>query len=69
MANPEHMARIQEGVEAWNSWRHDNPGILPVLWEANLEEADLSGINLRKADLSRANLKRANLSGAIQWLF
>ena len=27
MANPEHLAKLKEGVEDWNNWRKDNPKI------------------------------------------
>jgi len=54
MANKEHLARLKQGVEAWNQWREAN---LPV-------QPDLSMANLRGADLSRANLSRAQLIGA-----
>ncbi|MGA2411123.1 MAG: hypothetical protein ABSG46_12140 [Candidatus Binataceae bacterium] len=30
MANPEHLAKLKEGVEAWNQWREENPEILPI---------------------------------------
>ena len=30
MANPEHLAKLKEGVEAWNKWRKDNPKIKRV---------------------------------------
>jgi hypothetical protein len=36
MANEEHLARLQEGVEAWNAWREANPGISPDLMRADL---------------------------------
>ena len=26
MANPEHLAKLKEGVEAWNKWRKDETG-------------------------------------------
>ena len=59
MANPEHLARLLEGVAAWNAWREQNPDLNP-----DLQKGDLNGHNLRKADLSNATLSRANLGGA-----
>jgi len=64
VANPEHVAKLKEGVEAWNAWRNANPQIRPYLSEANLAGANLSGANLSQANLVRANLRRADLSGA-----
>jgi uncharacterized protein YjbI with pentapeptide repeats len=58
LANPEHLAKLKEGVEAWNQWRKQNPGIRP-----DLSEADLSGAHLIGANLSGANLSTTNLSG------
>ncbi|MEL6126996.1 MAG: pentapeptide repeat-containing protein, partial [Pseudomonadota bacterium] len=31
MANPDHVAKLFEGVEAWNQWREENPDIRPDL--------------------------------------
>ena len=59
MANPQHLAKLKEGVEPWSLWRKRNPEIRP-----DLSEADLSGANLSGADLGAAGLIRANLSGA-----
>jgi uncharacterized protein YjbI with pentapeptide repeats len=59
MANDEHVAILKKGVDAWNEWRNENPGIKP-----DLSNADLSGVNLRTANLSRADLCEANLGGA-----
>lgn len=59
MANPEHFAKLKEGVEAWNQWRTVNPDIAP-----DLREADLSGITLYEANLSKANLIEACLTDA-----
>ena len=59
MANSEHLAKIKEGVEAWDDWRKANTEIVP-----DLVEADLSRADLKRADLSGANLHGANLSGA-----
>ena len=67
MTNPEHLAKLQEGVEAWNTWRERNPAIQPDLSGASLLKMDLSGANLSGAnlhmvDLSEAYLFRASLS-------
>jgi hypothetical protein len=55
MANPEHLAKLLQGVEAWNEWRENISGKLN-LGGANLIEANLGGANLREADLREANL-------------
>ena len=36
MANEEHLARLKQGVEAWNAWRYENSTIQPDLSGANL---------------------------------
>src|SRR5271166_1219191 len=69
LANPEHLAKLKEGVEAWNQWREQNPEIQPDLSgadlrEANLSEADLSEANLRGTDLCFAHLQAADLRAA-----
>ena len=74
MANPEHLAKLQEGVEAWNSWRRVNQAIQPdlsetVLGAENLTGADFTGANLagvylRDAILAGADFSRADLSWA-----
>ncbi len=64
MANPEHLAKLKEGVEVWNTWREENEGVLVDLSEADLHEAKLTGANLERANLSRANLYGAKLIGA-----
>ncbi|MBI5522009.1 MAG: toll/interleukin-1 receptor domain-containing protein [Desulfarculus sp.] len=74
MANPEHLAVLQQGVEAWDRWRAEHPDIMPDLGkaelsganlgEANLNGANLAGADLRYADLSWATLHSADLGGA-----
>jgi uncharacterized protein YjbI with pentapeptide repeats len=78
MANPEHLARLKDGVEAWNRWRKEHPKITPDLRGVILKGAELSytdrsfeiiGADLRqailvKADLTKANLCAAKMSGA-----
>ena len=62
--NPEHLAKLQEGVEAWNAWRIDNPGIWPDLRGADLEGAHLQWADLRYANLEGAKLAEVALAGA-----
>jgi uncharacterized protein YjbI with pentapeptide repeats len=78
VANPEHLAKLKEGFEAFNQWRANNRDVRPDLSRANLIGilrgaylnkaelcgANLSGAYLNKADLSGANLSGANLRGA-----
>jgi pentapeptide repeat protein len=69
MANDEHVAILEKGVDAWNAWRAKNPDIRPDLVQADLRDAylrgaNLSGADLHEADLFRAYLHGANLSGA-----
>ena len=39
--NEEHLAKLNEGVEAWNKWREENREIMPDLSEADLDENEL----------------------------
>jgi len=64
MANDEHLAILKQGVEAWNKWRGEDPGIRPDLSGAHLSNADLRAARLSNADLRGANLSGATLSGA-----
>lgn len=64
MANPEHLAILKQGVDVWNKWRKENQHITPILNNANLGEADLSGANLSETDLTNADLSGSHLVGA-----
>ena len=69
MANQQHLAKLREGVDAWNHWRGDYPQITPdlsgaELTAANLQRANLTAANLQDASLLRANLQEARLDGA-----
>jgi uncharacterized protein YjbI with pentapeptide repeats len=55
VANPEHLALLKNGVEAWNRWREHHATVA-----IDLTNADLSGMRLDRADLSLANLSRAH---------
>ena len=65
VANPEHLAKLNEGVEAWNQawqqWVNQNRRFAPDFSGADLSKADLTGANLSLADLSGANLSGAKL--------
>jgi|HubBroStandDraft_2_1064218.scaffolds.fasta_scaffold3761495_1 hypothetical protein len=37
MANPELLAILEQGVETWNTWREDHPGMEPYLRGADLQ--------------------------------
>jgi hypothetical protein len=69
MANPEHLAILKKGVEAWNAWRHESEEQPDLSWAnhrvKNLSDADLHGADLSVTDISRADLRGADLSGAI----
>lgn len=75
MAKPEHVAKLKEGVDAWNNWRWDNQDVKPDLSGANLRgiklslanliDTNFSNVDLIDADLSKAKLKRADFFRAI----
>jgi uncharacterized protein YjbI with pentapeptide repeats len=64
MADEEHLEILDQGTEAWNRWRKQNPEIRPNLSRANLINRDLSRIDFSNCDLSRADLSKAELSHA-----
>jgi len=65
----------EDGAEAFNAWRKDNPGASVDLVVAELPKIDLRNVNLARANLmdanlvsamlAHANLEGANLTGAI----
>jgi uncharacterized protein YjbI with pentapeptide repeats len=68
MSNPEHLAKLNEGREAWNAWRKQHRAGARRI-SPNLSGAALDGMNLRGFDLSHTNfwgarLRRADLSRA-----
>jgi uncharacterized protein YjbI with pentapeptide repeats len=79
MANPEHLAKLREGIGTWNRWREECTGPTPKKRNTNVIKpdlgagvgttedllfADLSGADLRGTNLSRAQLIGALLIGA-----
>ena len=69
VANPEHLKILKQGVDAWNKWREENPGIVPDLggadlMEAHLRWADFTSANLGGTDFSAADLRWADVTVA-----
>jgi uncharacterized protein YjbI with pentapeptide repeats len=65
MANPEHVAKLKEGVEAWNAWMFNKASEIQVdLSNANFVEAKLGHVDLSNAILSGANFTLAHLAWA-----
>ena len=73
MAHPHHLAQLDKGTAAWNTWRIENPDLRPdlnlrrtrlsnaSLVNAAIMDADLSGATLMGADLRQAALTRSTL--------
>jgi uncharacterized protein YjbI with pentapeptide repeats len=64
MAHESHLAKLREGVRAWNEWRAEQTNTI-VLHGADLSGANLAGVNLAGVFLSHANFSGANLSNAM----
>ena len=64
MANKRHLAKLEQGKEAWNQWRADNPTVKPDLRGANLRGKHLEGFDFSFADIRGTNFKQAHLEGA-----
>ncbi len=69
MANPEHLAILKRGVQAWNEWRKNSIESHPDLRQLDLsegefQEIDLLGALLRKSNLHHSNFYRADFTGA-----
>ena len=64
MANRQHLAILDQGVDAWNEWRELNPSVEPDLRGGSFQGRDLRGLQLDGADLVRADLREADLSNS-----
>ncbi|WP_392476656.1 pentapeptide repeat-containing protein [Nostoc sp. C110] len=69
MANEEHLAILRQGVEVWNYWRKNNPGIRPDFNRANLTfgsfpEANFIGADFTKAELISVDFPKCDLRGS-----
>jgi hypothetical protein len=65
MANAEHLAILQQGVEVWNEWRATKRLDWLDLSGADLRNANLPGVDFGEVDLTGAKLHKANLDTAI----
>lgn len=65
MGNEDHLAVLNDGIEAWNRWRDRSPEIQPDLSDADLSLRNLDQVNFRRAILSGAHLHGASLRAAM----
>jgi uncharacterized protein YjbI with pentapeptide repeats len=59
------IARLDEGIQTWNKWRIENPGVPIDFSKADLSGRDLSDADLRYADLRGAVLRGTDLTGSV----
>ena len=60
----EHIRILKAGVEAWNTWRTQNPLVRPSLRQADLFNSKLAGIDLHDGYLPQAILVEVSFEGA-----
>ncbi|MCX5643193.1 MAG: pentapeptide repeat-containing protein [Phycisphaerae bacterium] len=63
MANPEHLAILKKGVDAWNKWRRHHPEIQPDSTNPDASEMESYSPNLSGSNLSFVKLPGVDLSG------
>jgi uncharacterized protein YjbI with pentapeptide repeats len=64
MANREHLAILQQGVEAWSRWRNEHRDIHPDLSRIDATDADLRDVRLSFTQLQGACFRGAHLQRA-----
>lgn len=64
MANEEHLKILQQGVDAWNRWRGENPAVKPNLTDSRLRNTNFAHANFRGTNLIRGNFNNVYLSSA-----
>ena len=64
MANRNHLAKLRQGVDAWNLWRAQDRSIEPDLSKVDLRDAVLEGANLNLADFRGSDLRSAKFANA-----
>ncbi len=61
MANKKHLEILEQGIEAWNEWRKQNPKVRPDLTKANLRNKNFQGVNFNNVNLSNSDLWSSDL--------
>jgi hypothetical protein len=64
MANEEHVALLEQGVDVWNKWRRENPDVCPDLSGKNFANKNFEKANFRCTNFAGATLIEADFSGA-----
>ena len=64
MANQEHQAIFQQGVEVWNQWRKEHRDIRPDLSGIDFTGAHLNDVRLSFSQLKEASFRNAQLQRA-----
>ena len=64
MPKPEHFEIVNQGVDAWNKWREENPEIEPDLSDCDLSEMRLNNANFGDTDLRRSDLRNTDFRGS-----
>ena len=64
MPNQKHFEIVEQGVDAWNKWRDENPEIEPDLSDVDLSDKRLNNANFGETDLRRSDLSNTDLRGA-----
>ncbi len=59
MANPEHLAKLMEGVEAWNKWMEENPDVNLIFESRRRCVTNLGGSESHK----RTSTRRTSVVG------
>ena len=62
MANEEHLAILNQGVDAWNAWRKENPEVQPNLDRATLSVANLRETTIKQIEMGHTILTDVDLS-------
>lgn len=65
MADPAHVKILEQGVNAWNKWRIDNPNINPNLVQIELENVNLQEINFVRTNLYGTKIINSKLDNSI----
>ena len=69
MANPEHIAILEQGVERWNKWRNEHHSLQPDLSHADFNrqsrEEFTAGLNIRPPNFRGVRFDGVDLRSAV----